>query len=75
MLFFNGMRVVESPHIAEVPRLQLSQNFTACSDKMKREMNAWLLEKFGTYLPVYVIGSDTIVMHPEHAAMLRKELK
>jgi len=68
---FNGMKIVESPLIMEVPKLQLSHGFNACSDAMKKHMNDWLLENFGTYLPCYVIGGDTIAMHPKHVAMLR----
>ena len=70
---FNGMKIVESPLISEVPKLQLSHDFTACSDAMKKHMNDWLRETFGTYLPCYVIGGDTIAMHPRHAAMLRAQ--
>ena len=66
-----GMKIVESPLIAEVPKLQLSHDFNACSDAMKKHMNDWLLERFGTFLPCYVIGSDTFVVHPSHAAILR----
>lgn len=71
----NGINIIESPHIPEVPNLQLSHNFTACSAAMKNHMNAWLREKFGTYFPTYMIGGNTIVMHPKHAAMLRASVK
>lgn len=70
-----GMRIVESPIIQEVPKLQLSANFTACSEAVKSSMNNWLRERFGTYMPAYVIGRDTVVMHPTHAAMLRAGVK
>ena len=71
MFEFNGMKIVESPFIQETPKLQLRSDFTACSDEVKHQMNAWLLERFGTYMPCYVIGGHTMVMHPTHAAMLR----
>ena len=70
---FNGMKIVESPLIMEVPKLQLSHDFTACSDAMKKHMNDWLREMFGTYLPCYVIGGDPIAMHTKHVAMLRAQ--
>lgn len=71
MNMFNGMKVVQSSIIQEVPKIQLRSDFDACSEKAKREMNNWLRERFGTYLPCYVIGGNTIVMHPKHAAKLR----
>lgn len=66
-----GMKVIESPLITEVPKLQLSHDFNACSPGFKAEMNTWLRQRFGTYFPAYVIGGHTIVLHPKHAAMLR----
>jgi hypothetical protein len=77
MNFLHGMKVMESPLIQEVPRLQLSRGFNDCSPEFKQHMNDWLREKFGTYLPTYMIGGHTIVMHPRHVAMLKesKELK
>ena len=71
----NGMKIVESRLIQEIPKLQLSQDFTACSDDMKKNMNIWLRETFGTYLPCYVIGGNTAVIHPNHAALLRSSVK
>jgi hypothetical protein len=70
-----GMKVIESPLITEVPKLQLSHDFNACSEGMKKHMNDWLREKFGTYLPCYVLGVDTIAMHPKHTAMLKLQTK
>jgi hypothetical protein len=41
------------------------------------DMNNWLHEKFGTYMPTYIIGGNTIAMHPKHIAILKesKEFK
>jgi hypothetical protein len=37
------------PFLREVlPKVQLSRDFVACSDETKRNMNAWLLETFGS---------------------------
>ena len=68
-----GMKVIKSPLITEVPRLQLSHDFNACSPEFKEEMNAWLRQRFGTYMPVYVIGGNIIAMHPKNVAMLRMQ--
>ena len=68
---FNGMKIVVSQYIVPVPKLQLSIDFNECSPEFKADMNAWLLEKFGTYLPTYVIGNHTIVMHPKHLEQLK----
>ena len=66
-----GMKIIESPLIQPIPRLQLSHNFNACSDRFTADMNAWLKERFGTYMPTYVIGGSTLVVSPEHMSMLR----
>lgn len=70
-MILHGMKVVESTLVREVPRLQLRQEFNACSEGVKGEMNRWLRDRFGTYLPVYVVGGDTVLMHPISAAALR----
>ena len=75
MNFLHGMKVMESPYIQEVPRLQLSHDFNDCSPEFKQHMNDWLREKFGTYLPTYIIAGHTIVMHPRHIAMLKESTR
>lgn len=75
MMNFCGMEIVASSLIQEVPKLQLSANFTACSDAMRASMNSWLRERFGTYMPAYMIGRNTVVMHPKHVAMIRASVK
>ena len=66
-----GMKVATSNLIRPVPVLQLSYNFTACTDTLKAEMNRWLLEMFGTREVAYVIGKDQMVL--SHAMLM--ELK
>ena len=67
----NGIKVVESSAIQELPKLALSDK-CPCSERVRKEFNAWLLEQFGTYLPTYALGAGTIVMHPKHVAMLKE---
>lgn len=68
---FGGMKIVVSPLIPEVPKIQLSDNFNACSPEIKRGMNEWLKCRFGTHFPAYVIAGNTCLVHPEHVALLR----
>lgn len=65
-----GMKIVENRFIDPIPKLQMSQGFNACSEEMKRSMNKFLLDRFGTYTPCYVIG-DTVVCSPKHMAVIR----
>ena len=66
---------MESPFIMEVPKIQLSHDFAACSDVTRQKFNGWLREMFGTYLPCYVLDGSTVVMHPRHVAVLRAQGK
>jgi hypothetical protein len=67
-----GMNIVESSFITEVPRLQLSYNYCG-TEEFKAEMNEWLKQKFGTYMPVYIIGGNAIAMHPNNVALLKMQ--
>jgi hypothetical protein len=51
--------------------LQVSPSFTDCSEECRKEMNAWLLEMFGTQETSYKIG-DTVFVSPHLFDMLRK---
>lgn len=75
-MMFAGMNVITSPLLEPKPKIQLSENYGG-TDKVKAEMNAWLLEKFGRE-PAKVLfldGGDTVVMAPSQAAQLRKEIR
>lgn len=65
-----GLNVVVSPLVQPVPKVQLSPDFDACSPHVKSEMNAWLLDRFGTREVCYVIGGGTLVLSPRHMATL-----
>jgi hypothetical protein len=67
-----GMKIVVDKNIQPVPRMQVSPEFARIqSPELVASTNAWMREFFGTYLPYYVIGGSTVVMHPRHVAMLR----
>lgn len=72
---FNGIKICVNPHIRAVPKLQLRSDFTACSDAMRNHMNNWLIQRFGTYIPTYVIGGETVYVHPKNLAILRASVK
>lgn len=67
-----GMKIVSHSLIPPVPKIQLSRSFNACSPEFKAEMNAWLLDTFGTYIPTYIIGGNTIVCDPRIVAKLKE---
>lgn len=66
-----GMKIYQSPIVpAKEPKLILSNKIDV-SDIFRRDYNAWLLEYFGDYMPVYVI-SGRLYMNPyTKAEMLR----
>jgi hypothetical protein len=68
---YMGIEIIESPFVVPVPKIQLRSDFTACTEGMRQRTNAWLLARFGTYTPVYVIGGSTMAVHPSHMAAIR----
>ena len=56
-----GMNIMTSALVRPVPRIQLSPEFN-CSDSVRTDMNAWLLEMFGTKEVMYRMGDDTLVL-------------
>lgn len=75
-----GMKIIESPYITPVPKMQVSKEFERLqSPELVAETNAWMREFFGTHMPVYVfnpkaaglVGDRFIAMSPAHMAMLR----
>jgi hypothetical protein len=65
------MKVIESSLLKPIPKIQLSHSFNDCSPECKADMNAWLLEMFGTYTPCYIIGKDTLIISTEQMEKLR----
>lgn len=56
-----GIKVIANPLIKPQPMLQLSHDFNAVSPEFKARFNAWLLERFGTYEPMYIVGATRYV--------------
>ena len=68
-----GIRVIESPLIQPVAKLQVHPN-CPMTDEGRDKMNAWLLEMFGKEEVAYIFNLPAfhgIVMNPKHAAMIR----
>ncbi len=70
-LNINGMRVVVSPLITPVPKIQIRADFKWCSDEFRANFNQWLLDEFGTKEVAYMISGGTIVISPCMANVLR----
>jgi hypothetical protein len=67
---FGGVRIIEVPSDIR-PVLQVRDD-VPCTDETRREVNAWLLDKFGTrdHSP---FARGTALMFGAHTALLRKE--
>ena len=71
-LDYLGMKIIEAP---EHPVLKLRDDFEWCSEEFRSEMNAWLLDRFGTRSIVpkgtaYVF-SNMAIMNPRDVVCLR----
>lgn len=71
---FAGIQIHESPHITPVPVIKTRPDFEWCSEEFRAKHDAWLLERFGTYDPAYVVNRE-IFMSPRSAAKLRQLVK
>ena len=69
-----GMNVMTSTLVKPVPVLQLSPDFTACTDTFKSEMNQWLLEMFGTKEVMYMLGKDTLALNHAMLAKIKQSI-
>lgn len=74
MQTYMGIKLVVSEHIKPVPVLQIAHDFKWCTDAYREKHNAWLLERFGTYEPVYMLGSGTMAVSPKTMAQMRQEV-
>lgn len=66
---YAGLRVIVSDLLTKQPAIQLSAK-VGVSDAFRSQMDAWLLETFGTK---HVMQGDTIVMHSEVARRLKEQ--
>ena len=66
----NGMKIVVSHLIQPIPVLSLDERFKWCSDAFRSEMNAWLLDMFGTREYALMVG-DSLLVSPKQLALLK----
>lgn len=70
---FYGMKILQSPLVTPVPVVQISPDFKWCSDELRCNLNAWLLETLGTKEVIYRVGKDTVIMSPRHFNFLKMQ--
>lgn len=67
-----GMKVVVSPLVRPVPKLQLRPD-APCTDAFRAEMNQWLHSMFGEKHVAYVLGDQQkLVISREQERLLRQ---
>lgn len=74
-----GMRVIEH-NLGPIPKISISPSFKWCSDQCRAEINAYLLEQFGTMQVAYIFdpaalglysSNPVIALPPKMAALIR----
>lgn len=69
---FNGIPVIESPHIPEFsPVIELSHKVTV-STEFRNKTNKWYLEMFGRKRTVWMVNGKMIT-HPNTVRILRTQ--
>lgn len=68
----SGLNIVVSSWLSPIPAVSLSHDFTAASAECIADMNAWLLEQFGTREQVVRLGDGTIVVSPKTFQLLKE---
>lgn len=75
MSALRGVKIVVSTHIPEVPVLQISPSFEWCTDAYRAKHNAWLLERFGTYEPAYLLGNGELLVSQNTLERMKSQLQ
>ncbi|MBB2981773.1 hypothetical protein [Paraburkholderia tropica] len=67
-----GLDIVVNPALDDVPRMQVSASFAALMPpEFVADLNAWMLERFGTHSPMYRLPGNRIVMGVKAHAQLK----
>ena len=69
---FMGMKIHEAP-VKFIPKIQISETFNACSDDFKKDMNLWLLDKFGVNEISPIKKGEVFIMRDHGMAVMRPE--
>lgn len=75
---FGGVRVIESPLISPVPKIQISPQFQWCTPEFRAEYDKWLLDRFGTKQVAYMFSGplkDTFAVGPGGMDVIRRAIK
>ena len=67
-----GLNIVVSSWMTPVPAVSLSHDFTAASAECIADMNAWLLEQFGTREQVFRLADNTLVVSHKTYQLLKE---
>lgn len=70
MITLGEFRIYENPLAWPVPKIQIRPGFEWVTDDVRADINAWLLETFGTTEYLYFIGGD-VFASPKVCAILR----
>lgn len=71
---FMGMRVLVDTSLDDVPRMRTSQRFAELMPPLfVAELDAWMLEFFGTHNLTYRLGRDTLVVGPKTLRALEEQ--
>ncbi|MDN7814887.1 hypothetical protein [Burkholderia vietnamiensis] len=72
---FGGLRIIEDPNLDDMPKMTVSKRFAELMPaKFVADLNAWMLEFFGTDNRIYQVGGDTVYMGPKSIAALQAQL-
>ena len=73
---FCGMRVIVNEKHDRVPRMRVAASFAALMpQEFVDDLNAWMVEFFGTTREIYRIGDHTLVMGPLSFAQLKEQIR
>ncbi|HDR9756499.1 TPA: hypothetical protein ACK3Q6_001622 [Burkholderia cepacia] len=73
---FGGLRIIEDPNLDDMPKMTVSTRFAELMPtEFVSDLNAWMLEFFGTECRIYQIGGDTVYMGPKSIAALHAQLE
>lgn len=73
---FGALRIIEDPRLDDMQKMTVSTRFAELMPpEFVSDLNAWLLEFFGTENRIYRVGGDTIYMGPKMIAALKSQLE
>ncbi|WP_242610566.1 hypothetical protein [Burkholderia vietnamiensis] len=73
---FGALRIIENPLLDDMPKMTVSTRFAELMPaEFVSDLNAWMLEFFGTENRIYRVGGDTVFMGPKTIAALKTQLE